>query len=143
VTGYKKIFLDTTPIIYYLDQDPNFGMITQNLLSDFLDSGSDFVTSSITFTEYLTYPYRTNNTDKIDAFLEFINDCEIPVHKIDIITAQKAARIRAEYKHFKTIDCLQIASACITECDLFLTNDKQLKQFKELPCLTVEDLTTL
>lgn len=31
------------------------------------------------------------------------------------------------------IDALQlVASACIQECDLFLTNDKQLKQFREI-----------
>mgnify|MGYP003301959579 CR=1 FL=1 len=55
----------------------------------------------------ITYPYRTNNTEKIAAFFEFIEDCEIPVHPIDIETAKKAAEIRAEYKNFKTMDCLQ------------------------------------
>ena len=43
------------------------------------------------------------------------------------------------YKDFKTMDALQLASACIQGCDLFLTNDKQLKQFKEINCITVEE----
>lgn len=30
--------------------------------------------------------------------------------------------------------------SCLAECDLFLTNDKQLKQFKEIPCVTVGEL---
>ena len=47
--------------------------------------------------------------------------------------------IRAEYGYFKAMDALQLASACIHGCDLFLTNDKQLKQFKEIPCVTVEE----
>lgn len=59
---------------------------------------------------------------------------------IDFDTAKKAAQIRAEYKDFKTIDCLQLATACIQECDLFLTNDKQLCLFKEIKCAIIDEL---
>ena len=54
--------------------------------------------------------------------------------------AKKAAQIRAEYKGFTGMDALQLAAACLSGCDLFLTNDKQLKQFKEIKCLTVSTL---
>ena len=30
------------------------------------------------------------------------------------------------------MDALQIATAMLNECDLLLTNDKQLRQFKEM-----------
>ena len=40
--------------------------------------------------------------------------------------AKKAAKIRAEYKGFKAMDALQLATACLSECDIFVTNDKQL-----------------
>ena len=35
---------------------------------------------------------------------------------------------------------LQLAVACLSGCDLFLINDKQLKRFKEIKCLAVEEL---
>ena len=54
--------------------------------------------------------------------------------------AKKAAQIRAEYKGFKAMDAIQLAVACLTKCDLFLTNDKQLRQFKEIKCITVDEL---
>ncbi len=38
------------------------------------------------------------------------------------------------------MDALQLATACLSGCDLFLTNDKQLKQLKEINCITVEEL---
>lgn len=38
------------------------------------------------------------------------------------------------------MDALQIAAACLSRCDIFLTNDKRLKQFKEIKCITVEEL---
>ncbi|RKI37103.1 PIN domain-containing protein, partial [bacterium D16-59] len=64
----------------------------------------------------------------------------IGIISIDKEIADKAARIRAEYKAFKAMDALQLAAACITGCDLFLTNDKQLRQFREIKCITVEEL---
>lgn len=54
--------------------------------------------------------------------------------------AKKAAQIRAEYKGFKAMDALQLSIASMSKCDLFLTNDKQLKQFREIECLTVGEL---
>lgn len=65
---------------------------------------------------------------------------DIEIKSIDKTIAEKAAQIRAEYKFFKTMDALQLATACLSECDLFLTNDKQLKQFKEINCITVVEL---
>lgn len=99
------------------------------------------LTSTITCTEYLTYPYRTGNTEKIDAFFEFLTDCNVQIYPIDMGTAKKAAQIRAEYKDFKTMDCLQLASACQQKCDIFLTNDKQLRLFNEIKCLTINDFS--
>jgi hypothetical protein len=32
VTGCKKIFLDTAPLIYFLDEDVHFGKMTQDIL---------------------------------------------------------------------------------------------------------------
>lgn len=41
---------------------------------------------------------------------------------------------------FKAMDALQISSAIASECDMFFTNDRQLRQEKEIPCMTMEDL---
>lgn len=38
------------------------------------------------------------------------------------------------------MDALQLSTACLTGCDLFLTNDKQLRQFTEIKCITIDDL---
>lgn len=137
--GYNKIFLDTTPIIYFLDVDVNFGERTRQIFEEILSNDRQMVSSVITCTEYLTFPYRTGNTEKIDVFFEFCKDCGIILCPVSAEIAQKAAKIRAEYKDFKTMDALQLASACIQGCDLFLTNDRQLRQFKEIRCITLDE----
>lgn len=75
-------------------------------------------------TEYLTYPYQQNNVDMINAFYGFVAGMDIEIKSIDKAIAEKAAQIRAEYKFFKTMDALQLATACLSGCNLFLTNDK-------------------
>ncbi len=58
---------------------------------------------------------------------------------ITVKIADKAAEIRAKYEHFKTMDALQLAAAVTASCDVFLTNDKQLRQFDGVRCVTVEE----
>lgn len=64
---------------------------------------------------------------------------DIEISNIDREIAEKAAEIRAEYKGFKAMDALQLATACLTGCGLFLTNDKQLRQFREMKCITIAE----
>ncbi len=134
----SKVFLDTTPIIYLLDADINYGEKTSRLLSSLAAQGNHFVSSVITCTEYLVVPYRTNNHLAIDAFWEFVNDCSIDLYSVTKETSIKAAKIRAEYG-FKTMDSLQLAVASLTGCSMFLTNDKQLRQYRDVKCITVEE----
>lgn len=137
--GYNSVFIDTTPLIYFLDADVNFGEKTRMILEEVFSVDAIVVTSTITCTEYLVYPYRTGNHEKVEAFFDFLEDCSIPMVEIDVNIAKKAAEIRAEYKTFKAMDALQLATAICHGCDVFLTNDNQLRQFKELKCVTVED----
>ena len=138
MTDIKKIFLDTSPIIYYLQGTEPYYSYMKKFWKDYVHC--DYVTSVVTITEYLTYPYRQNDMKMINSFYSFMEDMEIEVKNIDKRIAEKAAKIRAEYKFFKTMDALQLAAACINKCDLFLTNDKQLRQFKEIKCITIDEL---
>ena len=75
MTGYSKVFLDTDPLIYFLDTDINYAEKVENIFSEVLENEKPMITSVITCTEYLTYPYRTGNLEKTNAFFEFLTDC--------------------------------------------------------------------
>ena len=64
MTGYNKVFLDTTPLIYFLDSDINFGEKTKMILEEVISEGKELVTSAVTCMEYMVYPCRTGNQDK-------------------------------------------------------------------------------
>ena len=139
MTDFKKVFLDTAPLIYFLDEDVKYGSKVQSILEQILNEEKMIVSSVITCEEYLVYPYRTGNREKIEVFFEFAEECDIVLTPITVEIAEKAASIRAEYDYFKAMDSLQLATAVLSGCDVFLTNDKQLKQFDEISCVTVEE----
>ena len=143
MTEFKKIFLDTSPVIYLLDKNVNESLKnkTQRVLSFLYDQTDDpkFLMSTITCEEYLVIPYRMNDKKAVDSLWYFISDINVIVQIIDMEIALKAAQIRAKYKFFKTMDAMQLATACVQGCDLFLTNDKQLTQFDEINCATIAE----
>ena len=143
MTDYNKVFLDTAPFIYFIEKDSNNPQYFNNM-KQFFEEGyrenKEFLTSVITMAEYFVFPYRNQKMSYIDSFHRLVDTLDMEIAEVDQEIAKKAAQIRAQYKNFKAMDALQVATACVTGCDLFLTNDKQLKQFAEIKCVTVDDL---
>ena len=110
------------------------------LLVDEAFSESEFYTSTITDTEFLVKPYRAGDIQAISAYWEFLSSRDVLKCFITEDVAVNATKIRAKYKGIKTADSLQIASAICSECDIFLTNDKQLRQVEEIRVLLVDEL---
>ncbi len=139
MTDYEKVFIDTAPIIYFLDDNEFFGNAVKKIFEEIIFHEKAMISSVVTCEEYLVYPYKTNNNDKVDAFFEFTTECGIELCPITEEIARKAAEIRAEYDAFKGMDALQLAVAVTRGCDIFLTNDQQLCQFSDMRCIRVED----
>lgn len=143
MTDFEKVFVDTAPFIYFIEKDINNPQYHEKVKGFFkygYDNDKKFVSSVITVEEYFVFPYRNNEYSYIDMFNRLVTTTDMEIVDINVEIAKKAARIRAEYKGFKAMDALQLATACLSGCDLFLTNDKQLKQIKEIKCITVEEL---
>jgi len=136
---YKKVFIDTAPVVYFLQGNELYFEKTRNILRNFRKMGITLISSDITIAEYLVMPYRENNLLLTNALERFIRLAEIKIIHTSENIARNAARIRAEYKGFKAIDAFQLATALESDCDLFLTNDKQLRQFSGITCLTIDD----
>lgn len=140
---FKKAFVDTAPFIYFIEKDINNPQYYEKVKTFFqygYENDRKFVTSVVTMEEYFVYPYRNKEYSFIDMFYRLIETTDMEVAEINQEIAKKASQIRAEYRGFKAMDALQLAVACLLDCDLFLTNDKQLRQFSEIKCITVDDL---
>lgn len=138
MTGYKKVYLDTSPIIYTIEKNADFSEQVSSFISD--NTEASFYTSTITVEEYSVYPIKEDRTDLLRGFDSFVDALRIEIRVIDKEIAVKAASIRASYNHFKAMDSLQLATALVCGCDAFLTNDQQLKQFAELNVVLVSEV---
>lgn len=140
---FKKVFIDTAPFMYFIESDDH-NLKYHETVKEFFkygyDNDKEFVTSVITMEEYFVYPYRNRDYSFIEMFNRLVTTTNMEIAEINQEIAKKAAQIRAEYKGFKAMDALQLAVACMLKCDLFLTNDKQLRQFKGIKCVTIEEL---
>ena len=140
MTEFKRVFVDTAPIIYYLENNSLYKGLIKNFFALCIEKNIQIVTSAITIEEYLVFPYVSGKMELIDNFKKFIKYMDIEVINIDPTIAEQGAKIRGKYKNFKAMDALQIATAIVGGCDMFFTNDKQLRQEQEIPCMTMEDL---
>lgn len=140
---FKKVFVDTAPFIYFIEKDiknPQYYGKVKNFFKYGYDNDRKFVSSVITMEEYFVFPYRNKEYSYIGMFNRLVEIIDMEIVEINQEIAKKAAQIRAEYKGVKAMDALQLSVACLSKCDLFLTNDKQLKQFKEIKCMTVDEI---
>lgn len=140
LSPYKKIALDTNLFIYAFEQHPRHGETVKAIL-DIVEEGKvEAVTSTITLTEILTKPIQEGN-DTLEKryrllFTHFPNLTVVPV---DVSVAERAACLRGKYG-LKTPDALIVASAIVSGCDLFITNDHRLGQLKEIRTASIKDM---
>ena len=132
MTEFKRVFIDTAPLIYYLENSSLYMESIQKFFRICIEKDIQLVTSAVTVEEYLVFPYSSGKMEFADNFKRFIQYMNIEVIDIDSEIAEQEAKIRGQYKNFKAMDALQIATAIIGGCDMFFTNDKQLRQEKEL-----------
>lgn len=140
MTEFRSAFVDTSPFIYYIEKSELYFEKMKSWFSQCYELEKSLITSPITFEEYCIFHLRNQQFEYIHAFRSFIADMEIAVNFIDRDTAFLAAQLRAKYQGIKTMDALQLASAVQNKCDIFLTNDKQLRQVQEIKVLLVDEL---
>ena len=139
--NFKKIFLDATPVIYFIQQDENFFAQTKKIFKFIKEKNFKIISSDVTTAEACVYAYRQKNLDWLNAFDNLMKFLEVEIIHTNEEIARKTSKIRAEYKSFETPDAFQLATAVFSDCEIFFTNDKRLRQFNEIKVITVDDFS--
>ncbi|NEN92118.1 MAG: PIN domain-containing protein [Okeania sp. SIO3H1] len=72
IQGVRQLFLDTAPIIYYVENHPNYYQLTEAIF-DGIDEGLLLgVTSPITLSECLVHPYKLGLIALAQDFIDLI-----------------------------------------------------------------------
>lgn len=141
MTGSEKVFFDTAPFIYLIEDNPKYAKNVANYIADqIILFESRLFTSVITIAEFSVKPKRNSELGIIEKFKSKLREHQFVIVDITEHIAELSAELRAKYFSIKNFDALQLATAISSGCNKFLTNDHELKQEKEITVILIDDL---
>ncbi len=134
------VFLDTTPLIYFIEGHSQYQDILSRLF-DFNDKGGfSFITSTITLLEVLVKPLKDDKPNIAVQYKDILTKAPgIEIFDVTSSISELAAKLRALY-NLRTPDAIQIATSLENGADYFLTNDNKLRSITEIKVVTVSEL---
>lgn len=136
----KTIFLDTAPIIYFIEAHHEFGPLVKQVVELMNASRIQAFTSVLTLSEVLPKPVETGNDELAEKFKTYLkNGPNLTLLPIGETIGETAGALRGKYPYLKTVDAVQIAAALDAGAEAFLTNDKKLSKIMEVKILVLKD----
>lgn len=140
ITG-KLVAFDTAPLIYYIEEHPDYLTLADELFSAFDTGLAQAVTSVLTLQEVLVKPLRDGSPDVADNYRQILtNSANVALEVIDESICESAAQLRANYVWLRTPDALQIATAIKHGAQIIVTNDERWKRLTELEVVVLRDI---
>lgn len=137
--GQGPLGIDTVIFIYFIEEHPQYLPLVEPIFAA-IDAGTlEGVTSGLTLLETLVTPYRAGNlplADRYEALLTLSRGIRLVNLEQHLLRA--AAQLRATLR-VRTPDALQLAAAVSMNCQVFLTNDRDLPPVPGLRILQLRD----
>ncbi|CBE68308.1 MAG: PIN domain-containing protein [Candidatus Methylomirabilis oxygeniifera] len=128
LTGIDSIFIDTAPIIYYIEAHPEFGHLAKEVVTAFQSGHLTAYSSVMTLAEVLPRPIERGDEKLARTFADFLKHGKrLTMVEISEEIAESAGKLRGRYPALRTVDAVQIAAALETGSHAFLANDMRLK----------------
>jgi predicted nucleic acid-binding protein len=135
----KAIYLDTAPLIYYIEETSAGLLFLQELFRKNEKGDFTFFTSTLTLCDVLTLPFKLGNTKLIKQYEYFITKSPfLKLINVNADIAKLAVSLRSDY-NLKLPDAIHLATALEVKADFFLTNDLALKKVKGLTIIIPTD----
>ena len=136
-----SVLLDTSVLIYYLEEVEPYYLLAEEIFNDILNENISGALSAISITEFVTKPLADGNITDVERFKSFLSSLSIQVLAVTYEIAERAGKLRSQYPSIRTPDALIVATALESGCDVFVTNDKDLKKLEAcgLTVIVLED----
>ncbi len=119
-----RVTVDTAPIIYVLEDHPEFAARYAPLFEGAESGNYELVISSVTLLEVLTGPLRTGDEKLADQYRKTLTTAPtLRVVALDSALAHRAARIRARSR-LRLADAVQMATALESSSIALVTHDR-------------------
>ncbi|MBI2865724.1 MAG: PIN domain-containing protein [Chloroflexi bacterium] len=137
---YKRLALDTSIMVYFLESVPRFQPYVGHLLKEVEAGRLTAVVSVVVELELLVKPLRLENWQAAQDIREFMSGLpNLEIVPTSRSIAQRAALVRARSR-IGVPDSIIISTAVEASCDAVVGNDIECaKRIADLPYLCLED----
>jgi predicted nucleic acid-binding protein len=123
----RKVYLDTNIFIYALEGFPDFVDELTELFESLQQGTLSAVTSELTLAEVLVMPFVDRNLERQTEYQQVLQSSDaLYVAAVTRNVVIEAARLRA-LNNLRLPDAIHVATAILTGCETFLTNDRRLR----------------
>jgi len=120
------VYWDSMLFIYWLEAHPQFGASVEQIYRKMSRRGDQLCTGVFTIGEVLTGPYKAGSTDKAQQVAAYFRSDAIRILSFNFEAAELYAQIRARH-NVSPADAIHLATASAAQVDLYITNDKKVK----------------
>ena len=136
--GRGPVGLDTPPFIYLIEEPPQYLPIVRSVFAAITAGTLAGATSALTLLETLVQPHRVGNAPLAEQYEAILTRSRgLRLEEISRAVLRTAAHLRA-LSGIKTPDAIQLATAMIAKCPVYLTNDRDLPAIAGIRILQVK-----
>lgn len=136
---HKKVSLDTMGMIYFLEKNDDYFPLVAEIFSLAEKNEIEIILSVLASLEFLTGALRFNRQDLVFDYKQFLQSFPtLTVENVSAEIAEQAAILRAKY-NIKTPDAIHLATAIVSQAEIFITNDKNLMSVNEIKIICLKD----
>ncbi len=133
------VYVNANPIIYTVEKHSVYGSLLQPLWQAAKAQTIEVVSSDLTLMESLVGPLKNGDAALEKTYEQALLGTDIRLLPITQSILREAAQLRATTK-LKTPDALHLATAKLSGCLLFVTNDIGMRGVATLPVVILDDL---
>jgi len=133
------VYLDAAPIIYSVEKNPDYLMLTTEVWQQVEAGDIGVVTSELTLLEALVHPVRDDDDDQISAYETVLSASEMQLMPITTEVLRMAVNFRVN-QNFKTPDAIHAATAFLSGSSHLFTNDQTFRRLENIDVIILSDL---
>ncbi len=138
----RQAYLDSNVFIYAHEGIPPYAEALRELFEEIDAERVRATTSELALAEVLVRPFADGDTELQASYRDMIQPSgTFGVAPVSRAVLVEAARLRADSGSLKLPDAIHIATAKAAGCQVFVTNDRSLKDSSEIPVLLCSELS--
>jgi predicted nucleic acid-binding protein len=135
------VYADAQTFLYSVEKHPDYAPLLRPLWQAAQAGTLEVVSSELALMETLVGPLKKGDAGLCSTYEQFFQQGGMRLLPITLSVLRDAARLRATTK-LRTPDALHAATAQLSGCALFLTNDFGFRGIAGLPLAILQDVLT-